>query len=187
MTVNKKSVNNTEVLAIVAIILIILSILWLNSFRLALMCSGFGTEEIIYIYSGIDDNGHETCVIAKKNQEQYEKIGLFTKNAIGIWKESYSAEKTNEGIISFSWMRISGLKAYKMTDIQTEWENHIVYLGNNAVNPIPDLNGFFPENTVVSVDQSQNVYRIHIVCYGDAIQTFEIDICELLRQLNTID
>lgn len=68
--------------------------------------------------------------------------------------------------------------------VQTEWENHIVYCGNNAVRLLPSLNQYLPDNVIVSVNQSQNSYMIHLTFY-DHIES--IDIYEVLEKTGAVD
>jgi hypothetical protein len=154
------------------------------NYHMSLLISGYIGQEISIVSIGIDDNNHEFRVVVKKSQGQYEKTGYFSKNEYGIWQKQYESSEAYKGVFAFSWTRISGIRGYGNMTVQTEWENHIVYCGNNAVRLLPSLNQYLPDNVIVSVNQSQNSYMIHLTFY-DHIES--IDIYEVLEKTGAVD
>ena len=177
---------------IAVFILIIAAIfitIFLNSYSMVLLRNGFNTDENNIIWMGIDDNGREYRVLRNGIDGQNIKLVLVTRKFAGLWEVSQIADiPSDETIVTLGWMKVAGIKRFKVGDDSTiEFEVHVVYCGNNAKKQILTLSDQLPPNVTVNIQQAGASYMLHFISYGEADTLSHINIWELLKTSDYIE
>jgi len=182
---NKYSRPITATLIVIAVIL---SIIYLNSFNIALMRAGISKKSMEYLDIGIDDNGNDYVVLYDRDLEGTIKLVLLTKSDLGIWKKTRedSGPNSDSDFVCMRWMRFASMVSYDFnSSVDHEYMIHEVYAGNNANRKIDIPPQILPDNVTVNVIQARNSYALHFVTYGD-MDDLNIDIEDLLKRAGCI-
>lgn len=159
------------IISILTIVIIVCSILRMNSFSLALRRAGLNPYDVIPLESDFDANGDEIKIIKSSSDKQEIVLVYMVKNKMGFWSVGYQSPNPHpEGELDeiqpvyIGWMGPAGTKWYNIGgDTPFEMEYHLLYYGNNAIKLIEFLSGQIPNNVAVNIQQAGNEYSIHLI------------------------
>lgn len=174
-------------LLILALIISILTYIYLNNFNLALKSAGYSDYEINILERGFDDNGHEFKIVELSHYTT-TVLANMEKNKYSFWKVSYTKKSAIENkFISFGWMKQAGFRYFNQEDefiSAIEW--HKIYYGENAIKLIEIPYEKLPPGVAVNVQQSGNSYLIHTISYEDPEILNKIDMYSILQEIECI-
>lgn len=177
-------------IAVIALVLIVSIILWLNSFSLALRFAGLSMEGDI-VFRGYDTLDHEIRVIRASSKDHELLLATITRNGLGIWTVTGidgdhdippDTVVPHPNIIFTGWFGSGGFYRFSHTDTgvyTNEW--NALYAGNTAIKRIEFLPGQIPDGIAVDIRQTGSEYSVRLVAYGDEEPAWSgIDIHALL-------
>lgn len=186
----KRKRRKKIILGAVLSLLVLLCILYACNYSMILSFNGLSPSKEAIIHIGIDANGQEYRIVGNATNGRHSALGVVTKNRIGLWRISlYEDSRDQNGLISISTLNVAGLKTFGSARIQTVFETHIVYAGNNAIHKIPDNFGSeLPPNISVQVYQNQSNYILHFIYFGSDITVMnQVHPYELLKTAGCIE
>lgn len=176
-------------ISILALILLVLIVVYKNSFKIALGKAGVGEQYIQYIDTGFDNNGNEYRVVFQYMSDNTVKIVHLTKDDFGVWHVTDEAHGpvSDAAYVMMGWMRTASMRRHEVNDpVVFDWEVHNVYGGNNAIKQIEIPIDLLPPNVTVNVFQAGSQYVIHFVSYGGSEPLQQINILDLLNENRSI-
>ena len=129
-------------ISILALILLVLIVVYKNSFKIALGNAGVGEQYIQYIDTGFDNNGNEYRVVFQYMSDNTVKIVHLTKDDFGVWHVTDEAHGpvSDAAYVMMGWMRTASMRRHEVNDpVVFDWEVHNVYGGNNAIKQMPEV------------------------------------------------
>ena len=176
-------------ISILALILLVLIVVYKNSFKIALGNAGVGELYIEYIDTGFDNNGNEYRVVFQYMSDNTVKIVHLTKNDFGVWHvtDETHGPVSDAAYVMMGWMRTASMRRHEVNDpVVFDSEVHHVYGGNNAIKQIEIPLDLLPPNVTVNVFQAGSQYVIHFVSYGGSEPLQQINILDLLNETRSI-
>ena len=169
--------------------MLVLIVVYKNSFKIALGKAGVGEQYIQYIDTGFDNNGNEYRVVFQFMSDNTVKIVHLTKADFGVWHVTDEAHGpvSDAAYVMMGWMRTASMRRHEVNDpVVFDWEVHNVYGGNNAIKQIEIPLELLPPNVTVNVFQAGSQYVIHFVSYGGSEPLQQINILDLLNETRSI-
>lgn len=147
-----------------------------------------GLNEIVFDIEELDSyQGQVFRVFQGTTKEGKPALVRAEKNDSGLWEivtlRTLAKEK---GRIEISWVKAAGERRYSRWDEavqEKEW--HYAYYGNDAVKAITLKAEQLPKNAAVSIWQSGEAYRIHVVVYGEG--GFVLSVGEALEENGCVE
>lgn len=177
--------NKIKILELIIILQIVIMAIFANNYKLVLLLNGFNDKNTQLVYVGINDNNREYRVINRYHNSEVEEIAIFSKDILGIWHKTEQVSKQSDSL-EIAWISVAGLQTYNETDINTIFEVHKVYCGNNATKRIPSLSEYMPKNSTVEILQSGESYSIHLTAYGNPEVLNSTSISDILFETGCI-
>lgn len=184
MTTEFKRKKARRILEFIVLLQIMIIIIFANNYKLTLLLNGFNTKTDQIIYTGMNDNNREYRVIEHYKSGKVTEIAIFSKNALGIWRKTEHTYESN-GILEIGWITTAGMQTYEK-DIRTQFEVHHLYCGDNAIQMIPSLVEYLPDNTTVDIQQIGTSYSIHLIAYGNAEILNSVSMSNILSKIGCI-
>ncbi len=182
--------KSTWICLLVAVVVLAGLVVYCNSYGIALRSAGLSKSSIQYLDAGIDDNGQEyRAVFQYRTDDDAIDFALLTKDKLGVWHTTQKSAwpGSDASYSTFAWMNVAGMKRYAVGDATTtEFEVHNVYAGNNAIKLIEIPQEALPSNVTVNVHQAGALFVIHLVYYGEDVDTLNINFPETLKQAGCI-
>ncbi|MBO5891575.1 MAG: hypothetical protein J6Q30_02535 [Oscillospiraceae bacterium] len=173
------------VIILLAVVLIVLVLLWHNSFSLMLRVNGLnpGKRDLTYL-AELDESrsiGGEAKIFQTTTKDGELALGVARKNKLGIWRMETMEVTTDENrFIHISWIEPTVMRQYEGKDAGREQGWHFIYCGDDAVDLVELHEEQLPENAAVKIEQMEGFYLIYIVVYGD--EGFHLAVHEALEE-----
>lgn len=183
----KTKIVGIALIIAISLAVIVLSVLYFNSYGIALNKAGIQSKDPVIVDSGINNNGNQYRVVAEYSTGDAH-IAYLVKNSVGIWHvERTSETQTSTGFAELSWDNVASIRRYTVSDSSVvEFENHRLYCGNNAIKRIAISEGDIPYNVTVNIHQAGNAYMLHFVAFGSGETLNEIDCDSLLKNAGCV-
>lgn len=170
---------------ICTVLVVLLVLLWLNSYSFAILQAGLQPNEITYSEYLAEDDGSILQFVQSRNDTGEVGLALLRRNALGIWcvlDSSVASEEGMPAMAQLGWMLDITAKKFDLADAtQFEEQWHFVFCGDNAVDNLFFLEEQIPSNVAVNIRQGGSLYWIHVVSYDtDTANTFQNEIKSIL-------
>lgn len=169
-------------------VLVVLFLLWANSFSLMLHGAGLSRDGVIYLLEQKERNSDVEVKLFQTTTYGGElALVRAQKNKLGIWRIE-NMEKTTEKMrfIDMGWMEASVMRRYSEKEIgirERGW--HFVFCGDDAIKLVELYPEQLPENAAVNIQQAGEFYLIYVVVYGD--DGFSLDVRAALEENGCVE
>lgn len=167
----------------IGMIVILALALWTQGFQIALLLGGYHANDVVVLDHGFDSADHEFKVIKTSSRMDNVVLVLMRKSSMGVWSISDVGVHGKNGVASIAWFGDEGAKRFSQAaELQFFRETHAIFYGANAtklINFSPDV---LPENVTLSVDQTGEVFCIHVTTRDQPEQIGKLDVEGVLEE-----
>lgn len=182
-----KRSTKVTISCLLVVLAIAVSLCLAFSLQLALLFSGYDTDNITYIeYRGLDAN-NEVISVFQTTKGNGSELALIEarKNWLGFWSitRQYATE-ADIGIhnTQLVWTYPSRVRRFAAEDVPIfERVYHYAYCGRDATALIEFTAGQIPENATVNIRQAGEYYLIHIITSSDS-GGINLDVISMLSE-----
>ena len=170
--------------------------------RILLSLHGFSTEPSAVLCSALAPDGSEYRIVCSNPYyEEQSALGVIKRNPYGFWEWVYSLEERDEhGLLIMEASLATGGTDHYYGSINlehSEYEQHTIIAGSNAVAQIPDISIYLPEGVSAAVYQEGQVFLVHLITYKKRKYSFnylpqnvdfreQVPVYEILKDLGCI-
>ena len=155
--------SRKKLIAIIVLLAVVIGFFLVrgNSFSIAIAASGYRTDNVKTLHSGVDANGNEFCMIkVGAIDEEGFAILHMVKGFMGFWSclSKYTSVEgmASGGFADFNeeeWQDGIGLKMYF----------HVLYYGTTAIGKVEIYPEQIPDYTTVTIQQDGSEFYVHVI------------------------
>lgn len=176
----RKKTRKILIICLLAILLICL--LWTNSYSIALRLSGVNPKQITVMgqYDQGDRKSPDTTTLvlqARTAGGGFAIAQISWNHFLNLWYPDGFVSPGGEcSTVNTVWLGRSAFQFHSdISGFQGGFETNYLYCGSNALRPIEIPSEVIPHNMALAIDQSGEHYCIHMISYDtDAINAFRV-------------
>ena len=146
---------------IIAALVTVLGAAWIWNYQLLLLFHGFPLDDAALISSGEDASGQKYRIIGNSSEGKHTALMVVKQGVMGVWTvyEFTNQRQEETGLLTVSTLD-ARMESREGQPLKTDFETTLVYAGNNAIRPIPDLEGILPDGCSMHCTQNGAWYTV---------------------------
>jgi len=154
--------NKTKMVwIIISAMVTVLAAAWIWNYQLLLLFHGFPLDDAALISSGEDASGQKYRIIGNSSEGKHTALMVVKQGVMGVWTvyEFTNQRQEETGLLTVSTLD-ARMESREGQSPKTEFETTIVYAGNNAIRPMPDMEGILPDGCSMHCTQNGAWYTV---------------------------
>ena len=181
-------INTKKVwIIIISALVTVLAAAWIWNYQLLLLFHHFPLDDAALITSGEDAGGQKYRIIGNSPEGKHTALMVVKRGAMGVWTVyEFSDQRQEEtGLLTVSTLD-ARMESQEGQPLKTGFETTIVYAGNNAIRPIPDLEGILPDGCSMHCIQNGAWYTVCLNYRWDGNKSKSIGFYDFLKEQKII-
>lgn len=155
-----------------AVGLVLVLLIWVNSFNLALRFAGIDRDRMTVLETDLTN-----CYILHSRNDEYALTTIAKNDILNFWyiAGTDATDGAEKPYVTAAWFGGTSHRWFEGRDLETDFEIHYLYFGNNAVAPIQLTSQDIPGDVLVKVNQQGSHWWVHMVSDDtDALNSLDL-------------